>query len=287
MPLPAPLRTLQVDLPACPRALLELLALMRDDDSTLPSISALIESDMALAAAVVRTVNSAMYGLLRRVETVGEALRYLGTREVVAISYASALRAAFPPSPRMNALWHEAGQTGLLMGRSAAALGVDPLQAHTAGLFARSGQAVMLAHLGRPYEALLDALGQDPAALDAAETSAWGIGHAAYGSVLCASWGLAAPVVTFVRERIRPPAQRPPLEPMLRRLLALGAAAETLLHEQRGLGALALLPASADVPEPALRAAVAPHWLQLQQLQQERQVPPSPPSQARGLQITD
>lgn len=281
MPLPAPLRSLQADLPACPRVLLELQTLMRDDERALPEIAALIESDMALAAAVVRTVNSAMYGLLRRVETVGEALRYLGTREVVAISYASALRAAFPPSPRMNALWRTAGLSGLLMGRSAAALGVDPLQAHTAGLFACSGQALMLAHLGPAYEAMLEAFGTDAAALDVAETSAWGIGHAAYGSVLCASWGLAGPVVSFVRERVRPPAQRPPLEPMLRRLLALGAATEALLHEDGGpgapaaLSALSGLPASTDLPEQALRDAVAPHWHQLGELR------------ARGLQIID
>jgi HD-like signal output (HDOD) protein len=279
--LPAPLRSLQADLPACPRVLLELQTLMRDDERALPEIAALIESDMALAAAVVRTVNSAMYGLLRRVETVGEALRYLGTREVVAISHASALRAAFPPSPRMNVLWRTAGLGGLLMGRSAAALGVDPLQAHTAGLFAHSGQALMLAHLGPVYATMLETFGHDAIALDGAETRAWGIGHAAYGSVLCASWGLAAPVVSFVRERVRPPAQRPALEPMLRRLLALGAATEALLHEDGGpgepaaLSVLSRLPASADLPEPALRAAVAPHWHQLGELR------------ARGLQIID
>ena len=51
MPLPAPLRSLQADLPACPRVLLELQTLMRDDERALPEIAALIESDMALAAA--------------------------------------------------------------------------------------------------------------------------------------------------------------------------------------------------------------------------------------------
>ncbi|MDQ5896168.1 MAG: hypothetical protein QG612_254 [Pseudomonadota bacterium] len=276
LPLPAPLRLLQADLPACPQALLDLQALMHDDDSALPAIAALIESDMALAAAVVRTVNSAMYGLLRRVETVGEALRYLGTREVIAISYASALRSAFPSSPRMNALWEAAGQTGLLMGRSARALGMDPLQAHTAGLFARSGLAVMLAHLGTPHAALVDRWSHDPVALDAAETRTWGIGHAAYGSVLCASWGLAAPVVSFVRERTRPPEQRAGLDPRLRRLLALGSAAEALLHAAAG-GSATLTGLAGDdaLPEPELRAAIAPHWHPLRELR------------ARGLQIID
>ena len=152
MPLPADLRTLAVDLPACPRVLLEMMTLLRDDATPLSAIASLIEGDMALAAAVVRTVNSAMFGLLRRVETVGEAVRYLGTREVAAITLETALRASFPPTPRMRRLWQDASRAGLLMGRSAHALAIDPLHAHTAGLFARGGQAVLLARLGSRYD---------------------------------------------------------------------------------------------------------------------------------------
>ena len=97
MPLPPALRRLDADLPACPRTLVQMLALLEREDAPLGEMAELIESDLALAAAVVRTVNSAMFGLLRRVETVGEAVRYLGTREVAAITYETALRAAFAP----------------------------------------------------------------------------------------------------------------------------------------------------------------------------------------------
>ena len=44
MPLPAPLRSLQADLPACPRVLLELQTLMRDDERALPEIAAVTET---------------------------------------------------------------------------------------------------------------------------------------------------------------------------------------------------------------------------------------------------
>ena len=139
MPLPAPLRSLQADLPACRVCCWNCRPLMRDDERALPEIAALIESDMALAAAVVhRQLGDVRPAAAGRDGRRGAALSR--HPEVVAISYASALRAAFPPSPRMNALWRTAGLSGLLMGRSAAALGVDPLQAHTAGLFARSGR---------------------------------------------------------------------------------------------------------------------------------------------------
>lgn len=264
MTLPAALRRLDVELPACPRTLVQMLALMREPDASLQAMAELIESDLALAAALVRTVNSAMYGLLRRIETVGEALRYLGTDQVAAITYEVALRAAFPPTPAMEALWRRAGQGGLLMGRSARALQLDPLQAHTAGLFALSGRAVLLAHAGERYAALLEGLGHDREALRAAEQEAFGITQGGYGSALCAAWGLAEDVVRYVREHGQPAAGWSRHAAPLRRLLALGTVVDALLDEDdAGLSAEAVA-APGGLGEQVLLQAVAPNWDRLQ-----------------------
>lgn len=258
MSLSADLRRLEADLPACPRVLVALQPLLDTDSAaSVDSMARLIESDLALAAGLVRTVNSAMFGLLRRVETVGEALRYLGCREVAAIAYQTALRAAFPSTPAMERLWQDAGRAGLLMGRSARALGLDPLQAHSAGLFARAGQAVLLARLGSRYEALLEALEHDLPALCAAEALACGVHQGALGSALCARWGLAAPVVHHVRDRVLPPAAWHQQPPALQRLLALGAVADALLRDVDPAVAVA------DVGTKELLAAVAPVWASL------------------------
>jgi HD-like signal output (HDOD) protein len=264
MPLPADLRSLAVDLPACPRVLLEMMSLLNDDTTPLSMIASLVEEDMALASAVVRTVNSAMFGLLRRVETVGEAVRYLGTREVAAITLETALRASFPPTPRMRRLWQDASQAGVLMGRSAHALAIDPLQAHTAGLFARGGQAVLLARLGSSYEALLDAFEHDPAALCTAEVAAFGIDHGAYGSALCASWGLAPNVIHYVRDRVRPPSQWVRHDRSLRRMLALGAVTDALLREGDHESLATGVDTTTDGETADLIAAVRPAWTRLQ-----------------------
>jgi len=229
MPLPDDLRALDVDLPACPRTLLDLLVLLNDDDAPLETMAELIERDMALAAAVVRTVNSAMFGLLRRVETVGEAVRFLGTTEVAAITFSTALRAAFPPTPQLDALWNQATRCGLLMGRSAPSLGLDVWRAHTAGLFARSGQAVLLTRAQDVYPAMLAAHADDLPGLLAAEKQAFGVTHAAYGSALCASWGLAGDVVKFVHHRVEAQDTWVPLPAPLRDLLVLGGLVDELV----------------------------------------------------------
>ena len=138
------LRNLNIDLPACPSTLVKLSLLMADENCSTDQLAALIETDMALSSAVVRTVNSALFGLLKRVETVHEGIRYLGMAQVAGLTYEIGLRGAFPPSPLLQNIWDRAGIRGLAMGRIARQLDVDPWQAHTAGLFAESGRAVAL-----------------------------------------------------------------------------------------------------------------------------------------------
>jgi HD-like signal output (HDOD) protein len=263
MPLPDDLRALDVDLPACPRVLLDLLVLLEDEEASVDTMAELIESDMALASAVVRTVNSAMFGLLRRVETVGEALRYLGTTEVAALTFSTALRAAFAPTPQIERLWHQSARCGLLMGRSAPSLGLDVWRAHTAGLFARSGQAVLLARAQGVYQGLLERHGDDLAALLAAEREAFGVTHAAYGSALCASWGLAGDVVRYMQARVEPQAQWQSLASPLRDLLVLGSLVDELVAGENVAVAAQRLASNAARSASELLEAVDGPWRQL------------------------
>ena len=110
-------RKLQIDIPARPESLVRLSLLMADDDVNLGAMSKLIEADMALAAAVLKAVNSSLYGLKSRVRSVQQAITYLGMREVAAITFEMGLRAAFPPSAELEPIWQRAAQRGLVMGR--------------------------------------------------------------------------------------------------------------------------------------------------------------------------
>ncbi len=238
MPIAPALRRLDIELPACPRSLVELALLLDDPGVALARVAALIEADMALAAAVVRSVNSAHFGVLRRVGTVIEALQHLGFREVCALTYAIGLRGAFPPSPALEGLWSRAGRRGRAMGACAAALGIDPWQAHTTGLFAEVGVAAL--HRHDPLGHAEPGSGQ-PLQRAAAEIARYGVSHAALGGALCQVWGLAAPVAEAVRQRplahalalAEGEADAAPLRadwehepPPLRRLLALLAATD-------------------------------------------------------------
>jgi HD-like signal output (HDOD) protein len=194
----AELRTLDIDIPAQPDALVKLSLLLADEDINLQAVSTLVESDMALAAAVLKAVNSSLYGLRGRVQSVHQAMTYLGTREVAAITFEMGLRAAFPPAPELQPLWDRAARRGLLMGRLGQSLDADAWAAHSAGLFEECGKAVLFRHAKDHYRSMLRAA-PDDVTLAELERAGFGVSHDALGAALCESWGLSAAAVASVR----------------------------------------------------------------------------------------
>ncbi|HET9822602.1 MAG TPA: HDOD domain-containing protein [Burkholderiaceae bacterium] len=201
MPVDPGLRRLDIDLPAQPGALARLSHLLAADAVDLAAASALIETDMALAAAVLRAVNSSLYGLQGRVRSVLQAAQFLGLREIAAITYEMALRAVFPPEPVLAPVWDRAARRGLLMGRLAQRLGVDGWIAHSAGLFMECGKAVLVKHAPGRYPAMLGAARSDPE-LAALERNAFGVSHEVLGAALVDTWGLAPAAVVAVRSQL-------------------------------------------------------------------------------------
>jgi len=193
--------TLDFDLPAQPQSLVKLAALLRQDDINLNDISAVIDADMSFAAAVMKAVNSPLYGLKGRVQSVQQAVTYLGVREISAIAYETGLQAAFPSVPELVAVWERARMRGLLMGRLAQALSMEAWGAHTAGLFEECGKAVLYKHDPKRYAAMLTQAPDDEA-LVALERQAYGIGHDEVGARLCEAWGLAPAAIASVRHHV-------------------------------------------------------------------------------------
>jgi len=224
----AELRTLDIDIPAQPQSLVQLSLLMADEDMNLQSAAELIENDMALAASVMKAVNSSVYGLRGRVQSVHQAVTYLGTREVAAITFEMGLRAAFPPAPELEPLWHRAGRRGLLMGRLAGRLSLDAWAAHSAGLFEECGKAVLFRHATDHYRAMLRATHND-SELTSLEQTGFGISHDALGAALCESWGLGLAAVASVRHHVVAQAsQTLPQAPAKRPICALSVLVHAL-----------------------------------------------------------
>ena len=257
MPVNSELRALDIAIPAQPESLVKLSLLMAEEDFNLGAIAQLIESDMALAAAVLKAVNSSLYGLKGRVQSVQQAVTYLGMREVAGITFEMGLRAAFPPAAELEPLWQRAGQRGLLMGRLAQRMSLDAWAAHSAGLFEECGKAVLFRHASDHYRAMLRAAASD-SELVTLEHTGFGVSHDALGAALCESWGLAAAAVSSVRYHVEVQATLViPAYVTRKAIAALSAMASALMDRPDALDAVVhqLSPQAGLDTTLALRAA--------------------------------
>ena len=263
------LRSLEIDIPAQPDSLVKLSLLLAEDLVNQQAIGALVESDMALAAAVLKAVNSSLYGLSGRVQSVQQAITYLGTREVSGITFEMGLRAAFPPAPELEPIWQRAALRGFLMGRLAQALGLDAWAAHSAGLFEECGKAVLFRHATDHYRAMLRATATRPltsppshnsadADLCQLEHAGFGVSHDALGAALCESWGLGAAAVASVRHHVIAQGLLTlPVAPARRGVLALSVIAAAIMATPPTVDDVVpqIAPLADLDPELALRAA--------------------------------
>lgn len=193
---------LSLELPAPPGPLLQMTTLLTAPTPDLDAVSDLIEVDMALASTLLKTVNSAFFRLSGRVQTVREAITYLGCREVGAITLQHSLRAAFPQAPELEQLWDRAAARSRWMGVVANALGFDAWAAHSAGLFEECGKALLFRHLPSHYRPLWAQAPADDRRLVALEMEAFGASHDILGAALCETWGLQPSAVHSVRHHV-------------------------------------------------------------------------------------
>lgn len=216
------------ELPAPPTSLVKLSTLLGSNEVNMSEMAQLIQTDLALAAAVMKTVSSPLYGLRGRATTVHQAISFLGTREIAATVYKLSLQAAFPAAQELRPVWERAAVRGILMGRLAQELGLDAWCAHTAGMFQECGKALLFKLAPDAYRPLL-AQAKNDFELVQHEEAAFGARFDQLGATLCESWGLDPGAVACVRYHIDTLAtRRLPRQSPRRAMSVLAALVHTL-----------------------------------------------------------
>jgi HD-like signal output (HDOD) protein len=123
-----------------PRVLAKALRLLRDPMSDVGSLAALIGSDPALAAEILRCANSAYFRHGEPVGAIGDAVQKIGIRETVRLLNVAVARMLTGTDLRAygtsgDAFWAESLMHGLFLYQVAERTGRgDPDEAYTAGL---------------------------------------------------------------------------------------------------------------------------------------------------------
>lgn len=189
-------------LPSLPAVAVRLLELTSDPEVAISDIAKLVQQDQALAAKVLKTVNSSFYGLSSPCGSIDRAMGYLGLNTVKSLvlgfSLVEATSGADEGGFDMNAHWRRAiiGSTGARIVAKAVG-GVDPEDAFTASLFQDMGMLAMFAAGRANY---IDRIAGIPhRALCKQEQEAFGIDHAMVGSALSGRWKLPGDIVQAIR----------------------------------------------------------------------------------------
>jgi len=186
-------------LPVKPRTYSRLLAVLENPRSSTRDAAAVVSEDIATSAKILQVVNSAFFGLPRRVTDLESAVAYLGLEVVKALALSLELGAQLTASPPCPGLSMERVQShALLSARLVRRLlpGKSSEQdAFAAAMFHNVGLLVLMDRLSDPLRAALEVARASGRSLAEAEVEALGVTHGEIGAYLLGIWGLPYPIV--------------------------------------------------------------------------------------------
>jgi putative nucleotidyltransferase with HDIG domain len=193
--------------PPLPHVVMQLLKEIQDPNASAASVGEIASSDPAMAASLIRTVNSAAFGLSRKITSVAEAVNFLGFSSVKAMVLRLQLDKTLGGKVKGNEDVEDLWIHSLVVSYVADALarrvpGVDRGLVSTLGLLHDIGKLVVQTQFPAEAKELRGPGGGEPPL--ARETRILGVDHAALGANLAAKWGLPGDLVQAIRWHHRP-----------------------------------------------------------------------------------
>ena len=186
---------------------MNLLQALSRQDFQVQQIIDIVESDISLTTRCLQVVNSAAYGLRNTVETIKQAVIFLGSQTLVSIALAQSFAGTFSTSLKGYgieglALWNHSIRTALASRVITKSLvrDISPDLAYTAGLMHDMGKAVITEFLEKHQQDLFNKLveikpGKDFLKL---ENELLGTDHAHVGLAMAKRWNFPMPLIQAI-----------------------------------------------------------------------------------------
>ncbi len=203
-------------LPVLPQSAYRLAEVVSDPQSTLPQIVDVIRYDQTLTIELLRMCNSAHFGLSRRIESLDDAVRLLGTVKVFQLAMAVHTRALLNRPQRgyglpAGALWTHSVCVGLAAPLVAQRLHLPARSTFfTVGLLHDIGKIVLNEFVGREFAEIVRRVAEEHLSFGEAERQVLGYTHAEAGARLAEAWNLPPALVRGVRYHHEPHALAEP-----------------------------------------------------------------------------
>ena len=191
-------------LPTLPPVLTVVNKLLADQNAPLKDVAKALSSDEGLTSRVLRLVNSAYYGLPRRISTVPLAITILGAKsvknQVVNIAFADLMNSLGGGRKEYAMLWRHAIRTAAWAKSIAAKFGhADEEEGFTAGLVHDIGKAVSLRLKPGDYGKVVLESTRSGKDLRGVEEQVIGFDHSRMGAYAAEKWKLPQTLVGAIR----------------------------------------------------------------------------------------
>jgi putative nucleotidyltransferase with HDIG domain len=186
-------------LPPAPSVYVRLSAALADPDSSIADVAEIVSTDPAIVAKLLQLVNSAFFGLGRRITSVREAVSYLGIFMIRALVLSTSTFDGFQPPRRIKGFSSAClREHSLLVAKIASAIVGDRAlasDAFMAGILHDVGKLVLAAHEPEYLEQACEHADANHLLLHQAERELRDSTHGDIGAYLLALWGLPLDVV--------------------------------------------------------------------------------------------
>jgi putative nucleotidyltransferase with HDIG domain len=180
-------------LPTVPAAASRAIQLLNESDVDMGAVADILLSDQVMAARVIRIVNSPLYKLLQEIDSVRQALIYLGPQRVFEIILTSCFLELTDSQSRsplnMQHCWEHAFGVGLVAKKLASFSDTIPQDhAYIAGILHDIGEVILSQQRRDEFIRVLVLAREREIDLHQAEMEVFGTSHAEVGGLLAEQW---------------------------------------------------------------------------------------------------
>ena len=226
-------------IPPRPDILLELDEVMREAEPDPVRVAETIAHDVGLSGAILKTINSPLFGMSRTISDIRQAAVLLGVRNVVSITTAYAMRRALCGEAciSLERFWDSADEVAGAMVAVGRLLGlkIPPEDLYAAGLFHDSGIPVLAMKHDDYKELLIRSNGDHQRSIVDYEEEAYGTNHAVVGYFVASSWGMPRELCQFILQHHNRELTRGCKDEALGNMVAIIKLVENMVHRLRRL----------------------------------------------------
>ena len=182
-------------IPSMPKILTEVQRICADENGEISDLAKLIATDIGLSSAILKTINSPLYGMNRAISDIGQAVMLLGMKSVSTLIAGILIKQSFQGEAaiRFERLWDNASlvaETMVYIGQNISDK-IPPENLYTTGLFHDCGIAAMSMRFTSTYlETLLHANEDHSKSQVEHEDISHNSNHAVVGYFIASGWKL-------------------------------------------------------------------------------------------------